>query len=307
MSGRATLRSLVISAAIALVAVPARADDTNKVAAATLLFDEGVRALDAGRLDEACQKLAKSQELAPSGGTLLALAECHERAGRVASAWIAYRGAAARAAAAGKADAEASALEHAGKLEPKLARLTIKTPTGTPTNFELLRDTTVVSTSELGVAVPVDPGKHEIHASAPGMKPWVKQIQVPASASVTIEVPPLEADASAPPPTTSDGSTQRILGITAAGLGAGAMIGGTIFGVLAMSANSDGESECVGKECRSQGAIDSINKASDQATVSTILFIAGAALVAGGAALYFTAPKPRQGSYLDWSTATYRW
>jgi hypothetical protein len=61
----------------ALVLLPrvARADETSRIAAATLLFDEGIKAMDAGRLDEACPKLAKSQTLAPSGGTLLALGD----------------------------------------------------------------------------------------------------------------------------------------------------------------------------------------------------------------------------------------
>lgn len=310
MGVRATWRSALFSAAIALSAVSARAEDTNRVAAATLLFDEGVRALDAGRLDEACQKLAKSQELAPSGGTLLALGECHERAGRIASAWVAFRGAAARAAAAGKADAEASALEHAARLEPKLARLTIKTAPGAAPGIQLLRDTSVVTSSEIGVPVPVDPGSHEVHASAPGAKAWTKQIQVPAGTSVTIEVPGLEPASNDPqqPPSTDDnpGGTQRILGITAAGLGVGALAGGTIFGVMAITTNSDGEAECVGRAC-SQAGFDRIQQASDRATVSTILFVAGAALVAGGAALYLTAPKGRKTAYLEWSTATLHW
>src|SRR5688572_17218152 len=105
---------------VAAMCVPSlvHAQDTGRVAAATVLFDEAIKALDAGRFDEACPKLAKSQELAPSGGTLLALGDCYERSRRVASAWVAFREAASRAAAAGKADAEAGALERARRLEP---------------------------------------------------------------------------------------------------------------------------------------------------------------------------------------------
>lgn len=315
MGVRAIWRAATFFATVALFTSSAYAEDQNRVAAATLLFDEGVRALEAGRLDEACQKLEKSQELAPSGGTLLALGECHERAGRTASAWIAFRSAAARAAAAGKSDAEASALEHAATLESKLARITIKTAPGMPSNLALLRDTSVVSSSEIGVAVPVDPGEHEIHASAPGAKTWTKQLRVAAGASVTVEVPALEADLDAGSATeSSPGRTQRVLGLTASGVGAGALVGGSIFGLLALGANSDGEAKCDGNLCSQEG-LDLIDQASARATVSTILFITGAALVAGGAALYFTAPNEKKGALSEWrgeaffdvSTATLRW
>lgn len=313
MSVRAFARSALFSAAIALSAASARADDSNRVAAATLLFDEGVRALDAGRLEEACQKLAKSQELAPSGGTLLALAECHERSGRFASAWIAYRGAAARAAAAGKADAEQAALEQAARLEPKLSRLTIKTPAGAPANTEVTRDGGAIASSELGVAIPVDAGTHKVRASSPGLKPWTKDVDVPAGESITLEVPPFEPEKVTPPGPAggetheeNPGGTQRVLGIAAAGLGVGAIVGGSIFGLVAINSNSTGESKCNGIYCSREG-LDDINTASDQATVSTVLFIAGAVLVAGGAALYFTAPRAKKTAYLNPWTGTLHW
>lgn len=315
MGVRAIWRSALLSVAIMASAATARAQDGSRVAAATVLFDEGVRALDAGNLDEACQKLAKSQELAPSGGTLLALGECHERAGRVASAWLAYRGAAARAAAAGKSDAEASALAQAAKLEPKLARLTIR-GSALVANVELTRDSTPVTSSELGVPVPVDPGPHEVRASAPGSKPWTKEVQVASGSQVTIDVPALEPDRTPPPPSPGDGKSAtpdddpgrvpRVLGITAAGLGGGALIGGSIFGALAISANDDGEAKCRQKLCSQEG-LDLIRQASDRAALSTIFFLAGAALVAGGLALYFISPGPRKGAYLDLPTGTVRW
>lgn len=311
MGVRAIWRPALLSAAIVLSAASARADDTNRVAAATLLFDEGVRALDAGRLDEACEKLAKSQELAPSGGTLLALAECHERAGRFASAWVAYRGAAARAAAAGKADAEAAALEHAARLEPQLARLTIKPAPGAPANLDVSRDHGPVASSELGVAIPIDAGHHEIRVTAPGSKPWSKGVDVPPGRSITLDIPPLEPEVVKPPPggdtaVESSGNAQRTFGIIAAGVGAGSLAVGSVFGVLAMTTNSSGEGKCSGKACSQEG-FDDIDRANHFATVSTVLFIAGGVLVAGGAALYFTAPSAKKTAYLSPWTGTFHW
>src|SRR5690349_10392129 len=122
--------ALLFALTLGLAPSIARADDPGRVAAATVLFDEGVKLMENGQPAEACPKLAKSQELAPSGGTLLALGECYEKLGRVASAWLAFRDAAARAASAGKRDAEVKANEHAQKLEKRLPKITIRAPAG---------------------------------------------------------------------------------------------------------------------------------------------------------------------------------
>ena len=56
---------------------------------------------------------AESERLAPSGGTLINLGECYEHTGQTASAWVAWKDAAARANAAGKADVEKRAAARA--------------------------------------------------------------------------------------------------------------------------------------------------------------------------------------------------
>ena len=140
---------------------------------------------------------------------------------------------------------------------------------------------------------------------------------MPPGASITLEVPALEPEHVKPPPPPPpppggeahddhSGSTQRTLGIAAAGVGAGAIATGSVFGILAITTNSAGESKCAGDFCRQRG-LDQISQANDYATVSTVLFIAGAALVAGGAALYFTAPSPKKTSYLNPWTGTLHW
>src|SRR5579872_1217551 len=97
---------------------------------ATALFDEGRKLMGQKRYAEACPKLAESQRLAPSGGTLINLAECYEHAGQTASAWGAWKDVAARANAAGKGDVERNAVIRATALEPALAKLTITLASG---------------------------------------------------------------------------------------------------------------------------------------------------------------------------------
>lgn len=298
------MRRAVVAWALAAVAAShdARAEDANRVAAATLLFDEGVRALDAGNLAEACEKLQKSQDLAPSGGTLLAIAECQERSEHFASAWVAYRAAAARAHAAGKTEAEAGALDHAAKLEPKLAQITLKVATPQP-DLELARDGTAMTPSELGVAIPVDPGRHEFRARVSGVEQWSRAVTVEAGTATTIDVPPLapapkpEEPPVAPAPADEHpGRTQRIVGIATAGAGVAALGVSAVFYGLAVHNNDIAKSHCHGADpvlCDQRG-LDALDDATHQANVTTGLFIGGAVLLAGGVILYLTAPHAKR-------------
>ena len=150
-----------------------------KAAAAQQLFDEALKLMDSRRFAEACPKLARSQELAPSGGTLLNLGDCYEKNGQTASAWVSFRDAAARAATAGQKHAQAAALVRADALAAKLVHLKLTlAPDARRPGLEIKRDGESVSNAELGIDVPVDPGTHKIEATAPGYVPWTKDVTV---------------------------------------------------------------------------------------------------------------------------------
>lgn len=286
---------------------PAHADDASTVAAATVLFDEGVKLMDAGRAKEACPKLERSQALAPSGGTLQVLAECYEKTGRIATAWLTFREVAARAASAGKRDAEASALERASRLEGQLPRLTITVPPATKTSgLEVKRDGIVLKDAELGVPVPADPGPHEISATAPHMKPFTKTVTMRAKETLDFPIPALapetvdmsgtttEPPAEQPQPT---GNAQRGIGIGVASVGVASLIVGGVFGMLAKSKNDEAldPKNCpTSTQCNATG-ISLTDSAKSRALLSTILVAVGGAAVVGGGILFFTAPRQRSG------------
>jgi hypothetical protein len=278
----------------------ARADgEDGSVAAATVLFDDAIKLMDARSYAEACPKLVRSQALAPSGGTLLALGECWEKSGRFASAWLAFREAASRASAAGKREAETRALERAAALEPRLARLEIRTAP-TP-GLQVKRDGTLVKEAELGVAVPVDGADHEIQASAPSKKPWSKRVTLTPGVSTLVEIPALEAESPAVPPPpppdapTSDGSSQRLIGLIVAGGGLAIAGVGGVFGLLAKSADDDARTHCRDADvtrCDARG-LELTDDAKSKALVSTVLVLVGAGALVGGGVLWLTAPSAR--------------
>jgi hypothetical protein len=289
-------------------AIDARAEPSEGgAAAAESLFQEARKLMDAKRYSEACPKLVASQKIAPAVGTLLNLADCYERAGQLASAWARFHEAIALAQRLGRADREKTAKERADKLEPRLIKLTIVSP---EKNVEVKLDGNVLDAAALGTAVPVDPGKHTIEATAKGKKAFTTTVDVSDRArSPSVEIPALDADpeasqskggsgsgsgssgdTKAPEDQTSSGGTQRIVSYVAMGLGGVGIAVGAIFGLRTSSIWNDAKTHCTGLECDRTG-VTLATDAKNAGTVSTISFVAGGVLLAGGAVLFFTAPN----------------
>jgi hypothetical protein len=152
-----------------------------------------------------------------------------------------------------------------------------------------------------GAAVAVDPGEHRFKFEAAGA-PSTEQTVVIREADkdrrlhvVLGAAPTTASDAGQAPvnSSTSDGSTQRLIGLVVGGAGVVGLVVGGVFGLVSKSTyNNAFQNECGSNPnaCSQQGAQDG-QTAHSQATISTVGFIAGGVLLAGGAVLYFTAPK----------------
>jgi hypothetical protein len=295
------LAAFVAATALVLVAPNAHAQEATTTGTATVLFDEAVALMEQGKLAEACPKLARSNELSPNGGTLFALAECYERSGKLASAWITYKEAAIRAAAAKRADAERRATDSADRLAPSVSKLIVQVPPSASVDgLTIELDGRTVARAEWGVATPIDPGPHKLRISAPGRLPATREVVFDrVAAQKAVSVPDLErapvAPASSPVAAegASRGGTQRVLGLVVVGVGVAGMAVGTVFGLQASSKNDDAGAHCRGSLCDAEG-IRLDKQGRDDATISTIGFIAGGALAAGGLVLLLTAPSGRE-------------
>lgn len=295
-----TLAVVLTGAALVLVAPDVGAQEATTTGTATVLFDEAIALMDRGKLAEACPKLARSNELSPNGGTLFALAECYERSGRVASAWVTYKEAAIRAAAAKRADAEKRATESAERLAPNVSKLVVSVPPSAAVDgLTIELDGRAVARAEWGVATPIDPGPHKLRLSAPGRLITTRDVVFDRVGTLkTIAVSELERApvAAAPVPAAEGaprGGTQRVLGLAMAGVGLAGVALGTVFGLQASSKNDDAAAHCNGNLCDAEG-IRLDKQGRDAATISTISFIAGGALAAGGLVLFLTAPSGRE-------------
>ncbi len=160
-----------------------------------------------------------------------------------------------------------------------------------------------------GTAVAIDPGEHKFTFEKEGL-PAVetavvvregdknRRIQVTLEATsppaTTGGLPAAETPATSQPRSAIIGpKTQRAIGIVVGGAGGAGIVLGAILGLAAKSTYDHAFSaECPGgpNNCTPQGASDG-QQAHSEATVSTVAFIAGGALLAGGAAIYFLTPS----------------
>jgi len=303
-------QSTLLVACVLLIARAGRADVKDPVAAQAL-FDDARSLMQAGRFDEACPKLAESQRLDPGIGTQFHLADCYERLGRLASAWVAFLDVASQARANGQNDRESVALTRAARLERRLPRLTITVPEAHRVpGLEIRRDGTSVGSVQWGGGIPVDPGNHEISVQAPGKHPALYQVHAEEGQTKVFEVPLLQddpgADATqvAPPeparassaeastasaPATAEpadsGSQSHTLELALVGVGVVGLAVGTTYAWLAHSKNEDSKEHCRPdnpNKCDQQG-LDLRDEALTKGNVATVaLSVGGASLIAAG-------------------------
>jgi len=286
--------------ATVLGAGSARAD-AGSAAAAEALFAEGKKLVAEKRFAEACPKFAESQRLDAAAGTLLHLGDCYEQQGKLASAWATFLEAASAARAQGRADWEKLSRERAAKLEGILPKLSIRSEE-TADGLEIKRDGVSLTVTSLGVALPTDAGPHVVEVKAKGRKPLRIEITVAPTGTTEIKVPKLEAEASpvagavdvGPGPKTEEPRSSAlpliIGGVGVVGLGVG-----TVTGLMAMSANRESKAQCPeAGACSSQKGVDENARAQSLGTVSTIGFVAGAALLAAGVVLWATQPSRKK-------------
>jgi hypothetical protein len=179
----------------------AHADDT-----AALAYQQADQLEKQGKLAEACPLYEASYRADPQIGVLLHLADCHERIGKVASAWAEFTDVVELAHRRGD-NREALAQQRADALKPKLAYLHLAAPASPPPGIAVTRDGLDV-TVLVGTDMPIDPGDHEIIATAPGFIDWTKKLTIGSLPTTTkLAIPALvkrPADA-VPVPVTHEG------------------------------------------------------------------------------------------------------
>ncbi len=299
------LRSSSLLAAPLLAALFAHPAAAQEGARAEALFREARQLMEAERYDEACPKFAASYKLDAGVGTLLNLADCHEKLGLTASAWAEFLQVATLSRRAGHQARAEVAEERAKDLEGRLIRLKLVVPESVQVEgMEIRQDGVVMDAATWNSATPIDPGPHLLSVTAPGKKEWVKAFEAEGEqTTITIDIPQLEdaplvktpesattADPDPtplPPPSSSNG--QRTAGIIITGAGVVGLGVGALFGLSAR--NKWGDADCEDNRCPSPERQTLAEDAKRHANLSTLFFFGGGVLSTAGIILLITAPS----------------
>ena len=145
---------------------------------------------------------------------------------------------------------------------------------------DILVDGRIVATAPVARPIEIPPGPHVLSVAANGKKPFSQEVVLPRGKPFRFE-PRLET------------SGQRVVSYAMLGVGAVGIVGGGIFGILALGQESRVHNI---DDQRASGNIDanrlatyntSIDKRDAFRTVSIIGLAGGAAVAGGGALLYF--------------------
>jgi hypothetical protein len=162
-----------------------------------------------------------------------------------------------------------------------------------------------------GTAISIDPGEHTFTFETAGQAPVTKKLIVQeaqkerreailfgspssagpgagGSAPASPPAPPLPPP---PPPASEDHGlgAQKVLALVAGGLGVAGLGVGGAFGLVAMSKKNDAQNVCPAA-CPTQEGVTKWSDAKSAGNLSTIGFVAGGVLLAGGVVLWLTAP-----------------
>lgn len=241
----------------------------------------------AGNYDIACARLRDSDRLDPAVGTRFNLADCEERRGRVATAWSLFRGVLSELGA--EDDRRPIAEQRARALEPRLSYLTLQRASDTPPGARLRLDGVELGEGSFGVALPLDPGAHELVLLADGKE---ERRTVTLTERQRTELPVRFA----PPPATvdavSDGSARRTAGYVVGGVGVAGALTGIVAGIVTLGKKSTANDHCddARRICDQTGR-DANESGKTFGVVSGVGFGVGVVGLATGAYLLLTAPR----------------
>lgn len=269
-------------------AAPSSVVGSDDKAVAETLFFAGRGLMEAGRLEEACAKFAESYRLDPAGGTLLNLAVCHHRTGKIASAWGEYRKAAADAKKSGRLDRQEFAESQVALLEPELPYLKIEVPAAVKVKgLEIFRNGRALADAAWDTELPIDPGLVEVVVRAPGFKERKATLTIERKEHRTIAIPelePLPIEAPKVKLVETGWSTTRSIGATVFLVGLASAGFASYFAVRAAEAKRQSDDDCPiydgDRRCTASG-VSAMKTASTRAWLSTggtVLAVAGLGL-----------------------------
>lgn len=291
---RHALGAALLAGLFALPSLAAAADAA--VSDADKLFRTGRKAAESGDYETACRAFADSFALDAAPGTLLNLGDCEEHRRHIADALGHYENALSRMPA--KDDRIAIAKERVAALLARVAKLTVRAQPGAPANTFISLDGAALDRAKFGVPLRMNPGAHELVATAVGHRGEKKQVVLPEGASQEVAIAPGEAlepipvEPGANPAKMEErrSSPWRTVGWISGGVGLAGLWAGSVTGLLAIDRESTRSKHCDAQKLCDQTGLDAAKSGNSLATMSTIGMGVGIVGLAAGIVLIVTSP-----------------
>jgi hypothetical protein len=184
---------LVSAASLAPGLARAAEPSPSDLNVARALFSEGLQAEQASHWAVAADKFRRAVAIKDTPGLRFHLARCEEEQGLPVEALADYERARSLIEGGVKAvDVERLLPEAIERTRARVSRLSLVSPSGVD-GLQIQVDGRALAPAALSAPVSLDPGKHELRASAPGRKPFATQVQLAPGeqSNVAIELPPL--------------------------------------------------------------------------------------------------------------------
>ena len=317
------LSALVVTLELGAPAIArAQSDaDAAETAAARALAIDGVKLAQADKCGEAVDKLERAEKLKHSPIVLRYLGECQVKVGR----WVEgseslrklLREPLPENATPTLSQAYESAAATLRDVKPRIPTMKIVLTAPSDADFTVKVDGKEVADSVVGVALPTDPGEHEVEATAPGFLKVSSSVKLAPSASsfVTLELvrdpsarlpqkpeavaaaPVAATTVSTPPPAPAEephaqgSNTGKVLGYVSYAVAAGGLGAGIAFGLSAKSDEKELAAACPNHVCP-EAQRDSLDSAKTKGIISTVGFaVAGAGVTLGTILLLTSGPS----------------
>lgn len=261
---------------------------------AEALFREGREALQKDDVAAACAKFTASLEVLRRASTLLNLAQCEERRGRLVAARARWREGAALLPAGD--DRGPIAQERLVALDKRIPRLVVHLAAGAPTDTTIAVDGTSLERAALEAGVELDPGDHAVVLTAPGRAEARSSVKLAEDDRRELTLAPGPATEQrrtaaapagpAPRPSTSL-ATRRTVGFVVGGVGLAGLVGAGVTGALVVSKDSDIDANCPKQRCNAAG-YDAVEANRTLLAVNAVALGVGVVGLGVGVALVWT-------------------
>ncbi len=320
MTRKLLLPLIVANLTISMTAV---ASDKAVLSTARELAKQGLQAYDAGRYDEAVEKLSKAYEVVHVPTLAVNEARALVKLGKLVAASELYLEAARipkdKSWQSTQEDAQRDAEKERNELLSRIPRLKIIVKGVGATDVSVSIDGASVPQALLDAEQLVDPGQRNVEGTY-GNEVVKQSVSVKESEHAQVTLPFTQLSAASTPPVSNvpsqpekssqpkavspmapppagdqnGGNSQKLFGWLGVGVGGAGLAVGAVTGIMAISKRSsllDSNTCSADKLHCSPAQAGDVNAYNSLRTVSSVGFIAGGVFTAAGVTLLLTAPK----------------